>query len=579
MTRSGAAATRRASPPPATEPLVRRLRALLSGWSLSVEEAACWLLLLAVSLALRIALLGSPPLNVEEGRRALEAYRLLHDGRVAYEGAPLLTNGLSLIFGLFTEADGQARLLPALAGVLLVASPLLLRPIIPGWWSFLAGVALASSATLLTASRSVSPAVPAALCLAVAVASAWRFGASRDGRWLTALFVASLVGLGFDTSFVVGLLGLLLAYAIAEGEIFGKVPWWAPFAAHARRALVVALGVAVVLNTRLFTSPAGIQAGLIDPLWRWTDDIARGAGLTAPVVAVLLDGSLLLLAVVGLLEYRRAPRAVRLLGTWLLVALTLSALMRMPDLRYIAHPIVPAALLAGFGLRRLLSWLAEAGSVRTTVLGLVALVPVVTAAFQVNAGLRQNLSPWGASGIVLVAGLLLSALLAFNLLRGAQLGAAFATWLLVLVSAGSIAGGSRALEARTDDRGQLAEQTVVTAEMRYVREMALKWHRAAPSGTISVDAALEPVVGWALRDIPSVRYEAAANRGRGPRLALDPPSSVPPDTLTYRPIVGYAADWQSLSLQPGRVWRWAVNRESLVTLRPYAIVVVQLAGG
>ena len=38
-----------------------------------------------------------------------------------------------------------------------------------------------------------------------------------------------------------------------------------------------------------------------------------------------------------------------------------------------------------------------------------------------------------------------------------------------------------------------------------MREMALKWYRAAPDGVLPVDPSLRPLVGWALRDIPTVR--------------------------------------------------------------------------
>src|SRR5262245_50374822 len=134
-----------------------------------------------------------------------------------------------------------------------------------------------------------------------------------------------------------------------------------------------------------------------------------------PLLVLMVDGGLVVLALIGILEYTRHPRAVRFLGSWLLAALTISALMRMPDVRYIAHPVLPSALLAGFGLLQLTRWIVEAGSARTTVLGLIGLIPIVTAAFQINIGLRQNLSPWGTSGVVLVAGLLLAGLLAFNL--------------------------------------------------------------------------------------------------------------------------------------------------------------------
>ncbi|MGE3909799.1 MAG: glycosyltransferase family 39 protein [Chloroflexota bacterium] len=546
--------------------------------SMSLEEAAAWAIVIVLGLVSRLLLLGDPPLNLDESQQALQAYTLLHEGRITYESAPILTNLTSLLFGLFTDGDLQARLVPALSGVALILTPILMRPVLGRWWCLLTAVVLLLSTTLLAASRTLSPTVPTALCLAVTGLSAWRFGITHERGWLIAAVAAAAVGIGVDTSYVVGLIGLVLAYAIAEGEIFGRSHWWEPVARHGRLALAIGFGLAVALDTRLLMNTAGVQAGLIDPLWRWTGEISRGAGLTAPVLLVLLDGAVLLLAIIGLIEYRRRSRQIRFLGTWLLVSLTLASLMRMPDTRYLAQPLVPAALLAGFGLLNLMTWIKEAGSLRTTVLGLLTLVPVVTAAFQINAGLRANLSPWGSAGVVLVAGLLLAGILAFNLLRGLQLAAAFSTWLLVLLTLGSLAGAMRAVGAHGEDRGQLVVHNVVTPDMAYIREIALKWYRAAPDGPLMVEPALQPLVAWELRDIPTVRFDNGANTARGPRLLATPPAQVAPDTRTLRTIVGYAADWQTLSLQPSRVWRWVVTRESLVTLRPYGIVVVQPAG-
>ena len=150
-------------------PLVTWVTERLAILGMSVEEAAAWCSIALVATLSRVVNLGSPPLNVEESRRALEAWTLLNDGRVAYEGGPILTNLTSIAFIVFTDGDLQARLVPALAGILLVLSPLLLRPIAGGWWAVLASLALASSTTLLSASRSVSPAIPMLLCLMVAV--------------------------------------------------------------------------------------------------------------------------------------------------------------------------------------------------------------------------------------------------------------------------------------------------------------------------------------------------------------------------------------------------------------------------
>ena len=550
----------------------------LAAWSVTVQEAVVWTAVIGLTLLTRLFFLGSPPLNLEEARRAMEAYTLMHEGRVTYEAGPILTNLTSLAFGLFSEGDLQARLVPAVCGVLLVLSPLLLRSVLGSWWSVFASISLLLSTTLMTNSRSMSPAIPAVFCLAITAISAWRFGLTHARGWLATMAVAVLLGLGVDTAFVVGLIGLILAYAIAEGDIFGRSAWWEPVSKHARLVLAIAVGAAVLLDTRFFMNPQGLQAGLIDPLTRWTGEIARGAGLTAPLLTAMLDGSILILAAIGLIEYPKYPRAIRFLGTWLLVSLTLAALMRMPEARYLVQPVIPAAFLAGFGLLKLWTWLVTAGSMRTTMLGLLGLVPVVTAGFQVNIGLNANLSPSNSAAVVLVAGLLLAGLLALNLLRGAEIGAACATWLLVLLAAGNTAGMMRALDARGEDRGQLIEQSVVTPDIQYVREIALKWYRADPNGVLAVDPAIRPLVEWPLRGIPTVRYDAAAAEGQGPRLLAAAPSQPPPDGRTTRWIVGYATEWPTFTLQPSRVWRWIVNRGSLVTLRPYGIVVVQPAG-
>ena len=130
---------------------------------------------------------------------------------------------------------------------------------------------------------------------------------------------------------------------------------------------------------------------------------------------------------------------------------------------------------------------------------------------------------------MLVAGLLLAGLLAFNLLRGAQLGAAFATWLLVLLALGGVAGASRALEARGDDRGQLIEQTVVTPDMRYrPRDGAEMAPRRAGRPVASRS---EPSGRWSAgrfatsRRFATIRLPAASPL---PRLLADPPVQVRP---------------------------------------------------
>ncbi|MDP8921790.1 MAG: glycosyltransferase family 39 protein [Chloroflexota bacterium] len=552
-------------------------RGVVLGW-LPGYEVIAWGAIGLTTLALRLVGIGDPPLNPDEGRRALEGLTLFREWRVAYEAGPLLPNLLSFVFALFTPGDGQARLPSALFGTLLVLAPWLLRPVLGAGWSLGAALALAVSPPLVVLSRTVSPAIFGLGFLLLTVACGWRYAQDRDRRWLVGALAAVALGLASDPSLTVGLAGALLAYAIAEGDVGTLRAWFPTARAAVGRAALVALGVGVLVSTRLLMNPIGVQAGLIDPLWTWSGDVARGSGLRAPLLFLLEDGGTLLLAAIGAARYRCHPRSVRFLGVWLIIALTLASLMRQPDARYLFQPSVPAALLGGLGLVCLWERLRAHASSRTVVVGLAALVPLVTATIQINAGLRQDQDPWIPAAVVAAAGLLLVALLAFNILAPGEVGSSAATFALVLVAFGTVAGASRWLEARGSDRGHLVDTAVLTADVRTVREHALAWYRADPFRMIPVEPALRPIVAWALRDIPTVRFDASAATQPVPRLLAAPPTQVEPNWEAVRVVVGYATDGEAASLGPAQLWSWLVQRQSLVGVRPYAIVLVQPAG-
>ena len=540
-------------------------------------ELIAWGVVGALALLVRLVGIANPPLSPDEGRRALEALTLLREWRVSYESGPLLPNLLSLVFGLFTPGDGQARVPSALFGASLALVPWLPRPMLGARWSLGVAVALAASPPLIVLSRTVSPAIFALGFSLLAVACCWRFGTDRDGRWLVATCVAIVLGLASDPSFTVGLGTAILAYTIAEGDVGLRGGWRPAARAWTGPSLLVALGVGILVSTRLLMNPNGIQAGLIDPLWAWSVDVSRGSGLRAPVLYLLEDGGTLLLALFGAAAYRRHPRIVRFLGIWLLVAMTLASLMRQPDPRYLFQASIPAALLGGLGLVWLYETLRQYGTGRAVLVGLALFIPFITAAFQINAALRANQSPWASVAVVVGAGLLLVGLLAFNILVWGEARAAAATFALVAIGLGTIAGTTRWLEARGSERGHLVETAATTEEVRRVREQALAWYRADPFTAIPVEPSLRPVVGWALRDVPTVRYDATAPTQPVPRLLSAPPTDVDPSWETVRLIVGYTTDWGTLNLGPTQLWPWLVQRQSLVGVRPYAIVLVQPA--
>ena len=540
-------------------------------------ERFAWIGLVALAAAVRAGRIGEPPLDPGEAARALEAWTLWHEGRVAYAVGPLMTNLLSLVFGLFSAGDGQARLVSVVAGVGTVAAAWWLRPGLGRLGAWCAAALLAACPALVVASRTATPAVLVACCALLTATCGYRFAREQDGRWLTGAVSSALLGLAADPSFTVVIGSLALALAVAEGDRLAHPLWWAAMRRGAPRAIGIALLLAVVVDTRFLMNPNGLGAGVFDPLWAWSVDVVRGGGLVAPIMLLLVDGGAFALAMIGLATFRSYPRTAGLLGTWLLVSTVVATVMRQPDLRYLVQPLIPAALLGGLGLGRLLETLRARGSARSTVFGLVGLVPLLAAGFQINAGLRSGQDPWASGGLVMLVGLLIVALAAINWLPRAELGSASATFILIVVTLWTITTGSRLLEARGGPRAHLLDAAVLTDDIDAVREEARKWLRADPGGTIRVDPSLRPLVAWSLRDVPTAIFDGSAAQASGPRLLAEPAAGA--DLRTRRVIVGYAAERRTLDLSPARVWRWVIGRASLVEVRPYAILVVQSAGG
>ncbi|MGB9873007.1 MAG: hypothetical protein ACPLYD_15290, partial [Anaerolineae bacterium] len=117
-----------------------------------------WVYLLLLAAALRLVGLGAAPLASAEAVQALAAYGAAHEGGIppeAREISPLLFHANVLLFALFHGGDGLARLLPALCGIGLALTPLLLRRYLGPWGALGSGLLLALSPSLIALSRSV----------------------------------------------------------------------------------------------------------------------------------------------------------------------------------------------------------------------------------------------------------------------------------------------------------------------------------------------------------------------------------------------------------------------------------------
>jgi len=91
-------------------------------------EFALYLLLMLIAAILRLYALGRQPLQEREAHLAVDAWRFYTGGVASIRGhSPLLFNGNVLLYLLFGDSDYVARLIPALAGSVMVGLPYLLR--------------------------------------------------------------------------------------------------------------------------------------------------------------------------------------------------------------------------------------------------------------------------------------------------------------------------------------------------------------------------------------------------------------------------------------------------------------------
>ena len=329
-------------------------------------DALLWVALVLVAAALRLTDLAAAPLNGAEAAQALAAYQTVGAQVRAQLIAPLLHHLNILLFALFDGGDGLARLVPALAGVGLVLTPLLLRRYLGRWGALGTGLLLALSPVALFSSRTLDGTVPAALGVMLLVGCAARFLDTWHPRWVT------LGGLGLAVAVTAGpaawglLLGLLLALAVGLWVWRDQLEWLWPVIQPVLGRGLVAVGLGVLLlGSGLLLNPAGLAA-TGGQFLAWLARFGPPAGgppSPSPLTLLLAYEPLVLLAgLVGLVLAVRQRHGMGLLWAfWTAVGAAQLALMpgRGPaDLLWV---VLPLAGLGGLAVEALVQALSAHG--------------------------------------------------------------------------------------------------------------------------------------------------------------------------------------------------------------------------
>lgn len=530
------------------------------GDAISPVEVLAWALVMLAAAALRLIGLAQAPLTQAEGGRALGSWSAAH-GRVLDAWPGGIVDALTaLLFRLFGDGDAQARVVPALAGLLLVASFWLLRVHLGRVAALAAAFMAAVSPVFVYDARSVDgQALGAALaiCLAAAVL---RLLADPRPRLVIVIAVLLSFGLGTDAALLGSalLIGLWLVLCgcwqrradVREAwSVVERAGEWGLSALPLTLAgLLLAFSRFGTGFSRLRPAALASWALAFNPSrsgvpWHYLLDVL--AGYAAPVV--ILGG----VAVYLLLRDGswRARPAYGLLLVWLSGGLALNLFMAGREPQTLLLTFVPLTLLAGLMVERALRLFD--GWRRDPIDLLLAAGLVVAAIYVVITGsdlvTTHTASAWQFWAGVMLAGICLGGAVARWRQDGPLTAApmlavlALVAVLIDLHGSGSVrtAGDEFLIGQRTTREGEAFARLLV----------------AHGGGVDTITAAGRPALVWYLRD-------TVGSGGHGGARLIDPGAQVPAGfTLSGEPAT-VSRSWSPASWSGTGMIRWWIYREA-----------------
>ncbi len=465
-------------------------------------------LAVVIAGALRLLHLDWLPLDEAEAALALPAWKAAGPGPpVEIPPAPLLFHLERLTFWLFGDGEVAARLVPALAGIVLVLLAARLKPLI-GRVAVLALAYLFAVGPLwVFLGRSVSAATLSAVAIVALVGSLAVRG--RADRWI--LPVAAGMALASGGVTFTFLLSAVVFASIAflqrrQEDLSAVVDDVWPDAA-ARRAGVLAFAVAlVVAATGLLMRLDGFGALLETPA-AWLQELADpGIGFWSGFLLPLVSYAPLVLVfgIAGLaLAARKGSSAGLFLIVWTSVALVVGFFAGSPAV--VVDALLPLTIGAAVALGALATtvherfkWSEE--GVMTGVIVIAMIFALIQGALYANSA---SDSAW--SLMVLAAALsgILIAVYAILWGSGTALRVAGVTTLILLAVAGWANGWSLSYSTDNVLREPMHPRYVVCDARNLVDNLAgASWAatRDPNAASTRVDPALRPSLEWLLRN-------------------------------------------------------------------------------
>jgi uncharacterized protein (TIGR03663 family) len=522
--------------------------------------------ILALALVFRLAQLGSAPMQADEARAALAAYRTLHTdaaGGAIVSSSPFLFALQTLSFGLIGADEFASRILTALGGTLLALAPLLFRREIGATRAFVMSILLAVSPVAILASRFSSPTVWA---LGFAVLCLWAQARLRDSRdddrrlrlrVTAAVSGAALILLSEPGGVMLAVIltcAMLIALVWERSARFDVDDDSESDSQRGLRGWTLPLGIAalavVIVATGLLLYPAGLSAvGEVfsGALRGFTLRAENAPALFPLVVSLFYEPFAWVLALAGIVVlFRRdaLTRFDRVLIAWIAVA-ALAALLwggAKPDhALWFTVPLIglaASAVAAALQPSRKADVFAVPYWARGAVaLAALAVIAVFTIAFQGVArslltapdGLFSATTP-NPNHVILVVVSLMFMLIGYFLIaslwgnRTALQGIALA--LAIFGGLSSLGSGWGVTSSGADSPTELWHLQATHRDTALLRATLLEVAGREDNGfttmPIVVAAADDGVIAWLLRDFTGAQYVSSFSEAAGQPIALLP---------------------------------------------------------
>jgi hypothetical protein len=560
-------------------------------------EAPALALVLLLAVGLRFGALDWPPLGPGEASAALAALRLTPsaaalDPSAGPPASPAYGALTAMLFDAFGAGDALARAVPAVAGVGLLLTCLLLRPALGPGTAFLAALVLALSPALVLTSRTAGGAALSLTTLSLAwfVVTRADIDAPRRAAWASALLGAALASGPLTFTGLLGMaLGQLLHSLLARSSSVGVLAALRSAGFTARRHLMILLGVLLALATGFGLergAMAGAAVSLADWVRGWGQPASLGLG-TALLSLAIYEPLIVLGALLALLRWRSLNDDARSLAMWGLGALLVALAYPGRGAAELAWCLIPLAVLAAHTLASAVERVAreEQRVFQATLAGLLMLL-LVFAYLQLSAYVR-GIGRGPAYDPALDLGLAIGAFVlatvvtvlfglgwSWSMALGGVQAVALLAALAVSVSGLTAVNFARsAATARELWRVQAA--TVESRLLATTAEGVSTGQTGSPDALpLRLEAAASPVLAWTLRGFP--RDAATDARSHDlPRLILRPQGA---------PELALAADYigQTFTIAERKGWTgllpsgllaYLVRREAPVTPQAWLLLV------